>query len=77
MNEICMKYVDGYTVSVVEGFYRDDAGSEAREVSLVYVFLDTPIESLKKIMDEALVKFNQSSILLDETKGRSTFYSGK
>lgn len=77
MHEICMKYVDGYTVSVVEGFYRDDAGSEAREVSLVYVFLDTPIESLKKIMDEALVKFNQSSILLDETKGRSTFYSGK
>lgn len=33
--------------------------------------------ALRKIMDETLVKFNQSSILLEESKGKSTFYSGK
>ena len=77
MHEICMKYVSGYTVSEMEGFYRDDAGNDYHEVSLVYVFIDAPIDALKKIMDEALVKFNQSSILLEESKGKSTFYSGK
>ena len=77
MHEICMKYVDGYTVSVAEGFYREDTGETAREISLVYVFIDAPVDALRKIMDEALAAFNQSSILLEESKVRSTFYGGK
>ena len=75
MHEICMKYADGYTVSIMEGYYRDNAGNPSHEVTLVYVFFDTPLESVKKIMDEALVKFNQSSILLEESKSKSIFYS--
>lgn len=76
MHEICMKYVDDYTLTLADGYYKDENGKEYREVSLVYVFIDAPIESMKKIMDEALVKFNQSSILLEETSGKSIFYSG-
>ncbi len=76
MHEICIKYVDGYTVSVADGFYRDAAGNITHEVSLVYVFIDVPIDSVQKIMDEALMKFNQSSILLEVNKERGTFYSG-
>lgn len=77
MHEICIKYVDGYTVSVMDGYYKDDKGGMSHEVSLVYVFIDADIDSMKKIMDEALIKFNQGSILLEESKGRSTFYSGR
>jgi len=77
MHAICLKYADGYTVSIMEGYYRDEAGNPTHEVTLVYVFFDTPLESVKKIMDEALVKFNQSSILLEESKAKSIFYSGK
>lgn len=76
MHEICIKYVDGYTVSVADGFYRDGDGNITHEVSLVYVFIDVPIDSVQKIMDEALAKFNQSSILLEVSKERGTFYSG-
>lgn len=76
MHEICMKYVDGYTLTLSDGYYKDENGKQYREVSLVYVFIDAPIESMKKIMDEALVKFNQSSILLEETNSKSIFYSG-
>lgn len=75
MHEICMRHADGYTVSIMEGYYRDGAGNPTHEVTLVYVFFDTPLESVKKIMDEALVKFNQSSILLEESKSKSIFYS--
>ena len=76
MHEICIKYVDGYTVSVADGFYRDGDGNITHEVSLVYVFIDVPIDSVQKIMDEALTKFNQSSILLEVNRERGTFYSG-
>ena len=76
MHEICIKYVDGYTVSVADGFYRDGDGNITHEVSLVYVFIDVPIDSVQKIMDEALTKFNQGSILLEVNRERGTFYSG-
>lgn len=76
MRDICLKYVDGYTVSVMEGYYRDEKGNPIYEVSLVYFFLDTPIEALKRIMDEAILEFNQSSILLEESEVKSVFYDG-
>lgn len=75
MHEICMKYVDGYTLTVAEGYYRDPDNNLSHETSLVYVFIDTDIHAIKKIMDEALVKFNQSSILLEENSSKSIFYS--
>ena len=77
MHEICMKYADGYTLSIMEGFYRDEAGNPTREVTLVYVFFNTPLESMKKIMDEAIVKFNQKNILLEESKSKTIFYEKK
>ena len=77
MHEICMKYADGYTLSIMEGFYRDEAGNPTREVTLVYVFFNTPLQSVKKIMDEAIVKFNQKNILLEESKSKTIFYEKK
>ena len=77
MHEICMKYTDGYTLSIMEGFYRDEAGNPTREVTLVYVFFNTPLQSMKKIMDEAIVKFNQKTILLEESKSKTIFYEKK
>ena len=68
MHEICMKYVDGYTVTIAEGYYRDSNNDISHETSLIYVFLDADITALRKIMDEALIKFNQGSILLEESK---------
>ena len=75
MHEICMKYVDGYTVTIAEGYYRDSNNDISHETSLVYVFLDADITALRKIMDEALIKFNQGSILLEESNSKSIFYS--
>ena len=75
MHEICMKYLDGYTLTVSEGFYRDANNGISHETSLVYVFFDADINALQKIMDEAIVKFNQGSILLEENESKSIFYS--
>ncbi len=75
MHEICMKYVDGYTMSVVEGFYRNSNNGISHETTLIYVFIDMDINAIQKIMDEALVKFNQECILLEENDSKSIFYS--
>ena len=75
MHEICMKYVDGYTVTAAEGYYRDKDNNISYETSLIYVFIGTDIQAIRKIMDEALVKFNQGSILLEENNVKSIFYS--
>lgn len=75
MHEICMKYVDGYTVTIAEGYYRDSNNKISHETSLVYVFFDADITALQKIMDEALIKFNQRSILLEQSNSKSIFYS--
>ena len=75
MHEICMKYVDGYTVTAAEGYYRDKDNNVSYETSLIYVFIGTDIQAIRKIMDEALVKFNQGSILLEENNVKSIFYS--
>ena len=75
MHEICMKYVDGYTVTAAEGYYRDKNNNISHETSLIYVFMDADIHAIQKIMDEALVKFNQGSILLEENNAKSIFYT--
>ena len=71
MHEICMKYVDGYTVTAADGYYRDKDNNISHETSPIYVFMDADIHAIQKIMDEALVKFNQSSILLEESDSKS------
>ena len=38
MHEICMKYVDSYTLTIAEGYWRD-GDENYREISLVYVFI--------------------------------------
>ena len=75
MHEICMKYVDGYTLTVADGYYRNSNNGISHETTLIYVFIDTDINVIQKIMDEALVKFNQESILLEENDSKSIFYS--
>lgn len=76
MSEICLKYVDGYTFSKRQGAYKNEKGVVTKENSLVFEFYDTTDEKIKDIMNEALVKFNQSSILIEKTKVNYQFYEG-
>ncbi|HBW35043.1 MAG TPA: DUF3574 domain-containing protein, partial [Desulfosporosinus sp.] len=56
VSEICLKYVDGYTVTKRQGVYKDDKGIVTQENSLVYEFYSATDDKIKSIMDEALVK---------------------
>lgn len=76
VSQICLKYVDGYTVTKRQGVYKDEKGVVTKENSLVYEFYSATDEEIKKIMDEALVKLNQNSILIEKEKVDYSFYEG-
>ena len=73
---IVRKHTGGCTFYDAQGYWFDtDANETYTENTLVCVLLDTSPEAVKAIMDEALTVFNQSSILLETSEVRGTFYS--
>lgn len=76
VNEICVKYVGGYTVQQANGGWVDETGSLTQEETLVYSFIGVDEEVLQSIMDEVLVALNQNSILVEKANMVSSYYSG-
>lgn len=76
VNEICRKYVDGYTVQQAKGGWIDGSGASTDEQTLVYSFDAVAEEDIIAIMDEVLVKLNQASILVERQDLTYCYYSG-
>ena len=77
VNEICGRYVDGYTASVAEGGWVDERGILTKETTLVYVLTGASERSALAIMDEVLIALRQNSILIEKRDVTSAFYSGR
>lgn len=77
VNQICSKYVDGYTVQEANGGWVDETGTLTQEETLVYSFVDAEEEDLIAIMDEVLTELNQNSIMVERSDMTYTYYSGK
>ena len=75
-NNICAKYVSGYTQTDAMGGWLDDNGMLTQENTLIYIFFDATEEQLQNIMDELIEALNQSSILIEKQEVLYTFYSG-
>lgn len=76
VNEICARYVDGYTVTEANGGWVDETGTLTEEISLIYTFTDAEEADIISIMDEVLAVLNQNSILVERQDRSYTFYSG-
>lgn len=74
INSICLKYIDGYTVAEAKGGWTDETGLQVQENTLVYTIYCISEETLTKIMDEIIIKLNQSSILVEVQKSYYTYY---
>lgn len=77
VNEICCKYVEGYTVQQAEGGWVDESGTRTEEQTLVYSFDAVQEEDLIAIMDEVLLRLNQASILVERQDLTYCYYSGE
>lgn len=77
VNGICVKYVDGYTVSEANGGWVDEKGNLTEEMSLVYSFSGAEEADIVSIMDEVLAALNQNSIFVERQDMYYTYYGGK
>lgn len=77
VNEICIKYVDGYTASEAKGGWVDETDTLTQENTLVYAFYEVTEEQLVNIMEEILEALNQNAILVEKQEAIYTYYSGK
>lgn len=75
VNDICVKYVDGYTVSEVNGGWVDETGALTEEVSLMYMFSEAGEAEVIAIMDEVLTALNQNSILIERQDFSYAYYN--
>ncbi|MEG2842422.1 MAG: hypothetical protein RR900_02945 [Ruthenibacterium sp.] len=76
VNEICAKHVGGYITLLSTGEWTDETGAFMHENALVYSFYDVEKEQIIAIMDEALDKLNQNTILMERGEAKSMYYGG-
>lgn len=76
IDTICVRYVDGYTLTEAQGGWVDEKGVMTQENTLVYYFRGADETEIKRIMDEVLRELNQNSILLEEKTVNYAYYSG-
>jgi hypothetical protein len=75
INAICIRYVDGYTMSKAEGAWVDEKGILTSEETLVYTIRGEK-ENIIRVMDDILPALNQNAILLEEKSSDFMFYNG-
>lgn len=76
VNDICVKYVDGYTTYDAQGGWVDEKGVLTQENSMVYMFQGASRDKIKSIMDEVLKALNQNSIMIETRSTDATYYDG-
>lgn len=77
INEICTKYVDGYTSWIAQGGWVDENDKFTNETTLIYSFTDVNESDVILIMDEIIEKLNQNSILIEYEDVTYSYYQGK
>ncbi len=75
INNICLKYTSGYSVTQLEGGWIDEKDNLTEENTLCYMLTDIDESDVNKIMDEVLEKLNQNSILVQVEEHKSMYYS--
>ncbi len=77
VDQICLKYMKGYTLDEATGSWVDEAGVRIHEYTLVCYFDDPEPEDVYSAADEILHALNQSSILIESNEISMEYYSGK
>lgn len=75
LKEILIKHFGGYTITEAEGGWKDGDKLYV-EYTLVVYLSDTTLEKVHAACDEMIQVFNQTSVLIQENKTKTEFYSG-
>ncbi len=74
--DILVRHFGGYTIQEANGGWID-GGTIYREYTLVIYLSDTTADKVHAAADEMIEVFHQSSVLIQQNKTTTEFYSGK
>lgn len=74
--KILIDHFGGYTIQEARGGWID-GDKEYQEYTLVIYLSDTDLEQVHAAADDMVETFHQSSVLIQENKTTTEFYSGK
>ena len=75
--EILIRHFGGFTVQDADGGWVGDDGTLYEEHTIVIYLSDTTLDKVHAACDEMVKVFDQSSVLIQENRTRTEFYSGK
>jgi len=76
VDEVCLKYFDGYTLMDATGSWVDETGTAIHEYTLVCYFDGADKETVYKAADDLRAALNQSAVLIEETAIKMDYYMG-
>ena len=76
VDQVCLKYFDGYTLQEATGSWTDEKNRVTHEYTLVCYFDYADKEKVYAAADELREKLNQNTILIEQDQIRLDFYGG-
>ena len=77
VDEICLKYFEGYTLQDATGSWTDEKKNITHEYTLVCYFDGADDETVHKAADEVIKALNQNTVLIEQDEIKIEFYSRK
>ena len=76
IDEICYKYLGGYTLQDATGSWADEKNMATHENTIVCYFDDADEAAVYKIADEVIEALNQNAVLIEKKDIRMEYYWG-
>jgi hypothetical protein len=76
VDQICLKYFDGYTLQDATGSWTDETGTPTHEYTLVCYFDAADEATVYAAADEIIKELNQNTVLIEKTEIEMEYYSG-
>ncbi len=77
VDEVCLKYFEGYTLQEATGAWTDEKKNITHEYTLVCYFDGADKDTVYKAADEVIAALNQNSVLIEQDNINIEYYSGK
>ncbi len=77
VDEICLKYFEGYTLQEATGSWVDEKNNATHEYTLVCYFDDADRDTVYKAADEVIKVLNQNTVLIEVNETEIEYYGGQ
>ena len=77
IDDICLKYFEGYTIQDAVGAWKDETGTTTHENSIVCYFDYADEVTVKKAADEIIKALNQNTVLIERDTVNMEYYGGE